>query len=351
MPRRWEFDDFGGPERLQLRDGPAPSVPDGEVLVRVRFAGVNPVDRSVLAGRFPTVARPHVPGAEGVGVVHQVGAGVEGFRPGQSVALSGRLFCGRCDRCRAGAEPECRRNPQPTTAPWVVGAARPGTWSSFVAVPEQNLVEVPEGMPLETAAALSLDGPVAWRLVDRLTPRAGDRAVVLAAAGGIGIFALQALVLRGLRVAAVSARPEARPILLELGAEEVIDRRGPELAERVATWTHGEGAELVVDPTGAETFPTSLSLLGPGGRFGTCGITTGATASLDLRRLYLLELSVIGSTGARRSDLSTVLELGALGRIRPVIAATFPFEQAPAALGHLDDPARVGKVLLRGSDV
>lgn len=350
MPRRWEFDEFGGPERLQLREGGVTTVPEGEVLVRIRTAGVNPIDRGILAGRFPSLPRPHVPGAEGVGVVHEVGAGVESLVPGRPVAISGRLYCGRCDRCRAGAEPECRRNPDPVAAPYIVGLNRAGTWSSFVTVPERNLVEIPEGMPLATAAALSLDGPVAWRLVERLAPRAGERAVVFAAAGGIGIFAVQALAVRGVRVAAVSARPAARPILLGLGAEEVFDRRGSELVEPVTRWTRGEGTEVVVDPTGAETFPTSLSLLGPGGRIGTCGITTGPTASLDLKRLYSRELSVIGSTGARRSDLSTVLELAALGRLRPVVAATFPFEAAPAALGHLEDPDRVGKILLRGSE-
>jgi NADPH:quinone reductase-like Zn-dependent oxidoreductase len=344
---RWEFDEFGGAERLQLRSAPAPEPEPEEVVVRIAFAGVNPIDRSTLLGRFPWVPRPHTPGSEATGIVHSVGEKVRGLSPGARVSVVPALFCGRCDRCRAGAEPECRMNPYPSRAPYLLGLNRAGTWSHFLAAPAHNLVELPEGLSLEVAAPLSLDGGTAWRLVDRLSPRAGDRAVVVGAAGGIGTFVVQSLVLRGVRVAAVSGRPSARSALLALGAEEVIDRHAENLADRVATWTRGDGADLVVDPTGASGFPASLALLGPGGKLGTCGITTGANAALDLLRLYSNELSVIGSTGFRRSDLVTVLELASQGRMKGVVSAVLPFDRAPEALARLEDADRIGKLLLR----
>lgn len=346
MARRWEFREFGGPERLALTDGPAAAPGPDEVRLSVHRSGVNPIDRSVLRGRFPHIPRPHVPGAEAAGRVSAVGDETRGVRPGDLVVVSSRLFCGRCDRCLRGEETECRQNPEPALSPYTLGVARPGAWTEELVVPARNVLPVPAGLDLDSAAPFLLDGGVAWRLVDRLAARSGESAIVIGAAGGIGTVAVQLLRQRGLRVFAVSRRPSAAPILAELGAEQVFRESGPALVEAVRRETHGALLDVVVDPTGAASFGTHLELLGPGGRFGTCGITSGAEARLDLLRLYSLELAVVGSTGARRADVLAALDAVRRGQLRPVVHSTRRFDEVPRALADLDDPARVGKVLL-----
>lgn len=338
---------YGGPDVVEIVDTADPCPVAGEAIVRVQRCGVNPIDRTSIAGRFGESLRlPHIPGNEIVGAVEAYGPDTTGPETGTRVAVSFRLFCGACRFCRAGDETACVRQLPGTPSLQVVGLATEGGYAELVVVPAENLIAVPDGVDADQAACATLCGATARHLLERVKIRKRDRVLVVGSSGGVGIFAMQLARSRGAKVIAVTSGKAKAHALKELGAEHVIDREDGPYAEQAREITDGEGVDVVVDPLGSATFEQSLAALGRKGRYATCGILTGAQASLDLAPFYMNQQQIIGSSTASRKDLTAVLEQLAAGTIYCPIHASFPLEQAGAALATLDDPQRLGKVLL-----
>jgi NADPH:quinone reductase-like Zn-dependent oxidoreductase len=346
--RAWQIGAFGGPERLELRDLPPPTPGPGEALVRVTHCGVNPIDRSVIGGRFDWVALPHTPGAEIVGVVAAVGPAGADEAPavGSTVALAFRLFCGRCAHCLRGLDEACLADSRGLTAPLAFGVTAPGGYAEYVLTPVRNCLPLPAGLAPDAACTGVLDGVTAWHLVDRARITEGERVLVVGATGGVGLYVVQIARLRGARVAALAGDAERARRLREWGAEQALDYTAGDVAARVREWSGGGGVDVVVDPVGASTWPTSLAVLAPLGRYATCGVLTGAEVTLNLAPFYARQQELIGSTGGSRADLRRVLDALAAGRLRAEIWRRFPLSEAPAALAALDDRARLGKIVL-----
>ena len=133
--KAWQITAFGGPEGLALREVAQPVPGPGEVLVRITHCGVNPIDRSLVSGRFPWLALPHTPGSEIVGRVEALGPAVGTAAPpvGTAVALAFRLFCGRCYYCLRGREEACIADPRGANAPVGLGTTTPGGYTEYVA--------------------------------------------------------------------------------------------------------------------------------------------------------------------------------------------------------------------------
>jgi len=337
---------FGGPEHLRLVERPQPTPGPNEVLVKVMRCGVNPVDRSQLAGRWPWLQLPHIPGSEIAGTVAALGPGVQGLEVGQRIAVALRLFCGRCHYCLQGKEELCMSDPRTTTAPAMPGAFTEGGYAEYTVVPAANVLPVPESVDADAACAATLDGVTAWHMVDRARLAPGERVLVVGTTGGLGTFFLQICRLRGAVPYAVTGSPEHARRLEELGAEAVIDRTTQDVAAEARRLTGGRGMDVVLDPIGKESWPSSIAALARGGRLATCGILTGPEVSLNLAPFYAQEQEIIGSTGGTRFDLAQCLDAMARGRLRPVIYKHFPLEQAAEAIRALGDEGRLGKVLL-----
>lgn len=315
--------------------------------MRVSRCGVNPIDRTSIAGRFGESLRlPHIPGNEIVGAVEAYGPDATGPEPGARVAVSFRLFCGACRFCRAGDETACVRQLPGTPSLQVVGLATEGGYAELVVVPADNLIAVPKGVDPDQAACATLSGATAKHLLDRVKIKKRDRVLVVGASGGVGIFAMQLARSRGAKVIAVTSGKAKAHALEELGAEHVIDRDGGPYAKQARELTDGEGVDVVVDPLGSGTFEQSLAALGRGGRYATCGILTGNQASFDLAPFYMNQQQIVGSSTAGRRDLEAVLGELAAGTIYCPVHATYPLELAAEAIATLDDPGRLGKVLL-----
>lgn len=346
--RAWRFDSFGGTEKLYLAEVEEPVAARGQAVLRVEYAGVNPVDRSMISGRFSWIALPHTPGAEFVGVVEELGEGDVEVKVGDRVAVMPNLFCGRCHYCLRGEESSCLENPNIEREPYLLAIHRGGGWAERVSVPAQNLVRLPENLGFREASTLPVDGLTAWHLVRRARPQPGELALVVGAAGGVGSFATQFLKQYGCTVVAVVRTERQAQAALQLGADHVVG--GEEnLPALVRAINGGRGADIVVDPLGSATWKASVGSLAPMGRYVTCGILTGAQAELDLLRLYSMQLELVGSTVGSRWELRRVLELASKGRVKPLIDSEFGFEQAKEALARLGEHGRVGKVLLKVS--
>jgi len=317
-----------GLENLRLEDLPKPQPGPGEVLVRVKYVGVNPIDYAVVSGSYKASPMPHIPGCEFAGVVEEVGPGVSGPAPGTPVAVYNRLFCGACRQCLTGWTQLCE-------AGGIIGVATQGGMAEYAVVPAKNVE--PVRADLREAATLPIGALTAYNMALRASIAPGERVAVVGATGNVGTYAVQFAKIFGGEVYAVTRRKDvAAAALRQLGAEVVT----PDEARGLPPF------DVVLDPTGAASWGLSMSLLGRGGRYVTAGALTGAEVSLDLRRVYGQQISVIGSTGGRWADFKTVVRLLEAGRIRAVIHAVHPLADAAKALAGLSSPARVGKNLL-----
>lgn len=309
----------GGPEVLEFREVEAPEAGPGELLVEAGAVGVNFIEIYQRSGVYP-VPFPFAPGAEGAGTVLAVGPGVEGFAPGDRVATS---------------------------------AARASYAERFV-VPAAEAARVPDGVDLETAAALPLQGATAHYLATSAAhPQPGDTALVHAGAGGVGLLLTQLLVDRGVRVLTTASSDEKRRLSLEAGASDSFGYDG--FADRAREFTDGEGVAVVYDGVGRDTFDDSLRALRIRGELALFGGASGQVPPFDLQRLNAGgSLSITRPTLVhfmrtaeerdwRYRELFDAVVSGAL-RVR--VGERFPLAEAADAHRALAGRGTTGKVIL-----
>lgn len=332
----------GGPEHLAVLDVPAPTVAGpSDVLVRIRAAALNRLDLFIADGlKGLTYRFPHVVGSDGAGVVESVGSAVRRVRPGDRVLLNPGISCGACDACAAGDEPLCGRYE-------ILGEHRAGTAAELVVVPEANVAPVPDGMDWPRAAAFPLATLTAWRmLTTRARLQAGETVLVWGAGGGVAQAAIQIARLLGARVVATSGSDAKLETARRLGAEHVVNHSAGDVVAEVRRLLGRRSVEVVVDSVGEATWPTSLRLLGPGGRLTTCGATSGPMVSLDIRKLFWYQWTILGSTMGSHREFAEIAALAAGGSLWPVVDSVVPLEQAVEAYRRLAAGAQTGKLVL-----
>ncbi|MGH2341343.1 zinc-binding dehydrogenase [Segnochrobactraceae bacterium EtOH-i3] len=329
-----------GADGVALRDMPAPVCPPGHVRVRMRAASVNRVDLYMRdSGAGITHSLPLIMGVDGAGEVLEAPAG-SALTAGDPVVLYPYEVCGTCRHCQAGDQPLCQ-------SARILGEHRHGTFAEEVVLPAASVVKLPAGADLEGAALLGVAWLTAWRMVFGKAP-AGPGQVVLVqgAGGGVSHAAVVLALMAGARVIATTTGVEKLAAFRALGAD-VIDYRAGDVVKAVLALTGGEGADLVIDNVGAATWGSSLRAVTRGGHVVTCGATTGANPPADLQRLFVRQISVHGSTMGSLEEFRRLIRAWSEGRIRPAIDSVFSLDQVPAAFARLEDPARMGKILIR----
>lgn len=334
--------EHGGLDRLLVEDRPAPEPGPREVRVRIEAAALNHLDLWVRKGvpghAFPL---PIVPGCDGAGVVDAVGPGVAGLAPGDRVVLAPGYV--------GAPDAESARGQDNLSATYgIFGEMRDGTCAEQVVAPERNVLPLPDSVPYEVAAAFPLVYLTAWTMVVRRARlEAGETAVVHAAGSGVSTAAIQILRLLGAgRIVATTSSPAKAERARALGADEVLDYTAKDWPRRVREITGGRGADVVVDHVGPATFAGSLKCLAKGGRFVTCGATTGQVAEIPLNLVFFKSISVLGSTMGGLGDVHRLLGLVVAGRLKPVVDVVLPLSRV--AEGHRRMEARevFGKVVL-----
>ncbi|MGC5168316.1 quinone oxidoreductase family protein [Luteimicrobium sp. DT211] len=316
----------GGPEVLAVADRPDPSPGPGQLVVELAAAGVNFIDTYLRAGVYPA-SYPHVPGSEGAGVVVGVGDGVAGVAVGDRVAWE----------------------------------SAPGSYAERVVVPADRAVPVPDGVPLETAAALMLQGLTAHYLVTSTYPvRDGDDVLLHAGAGGVGLLATQLAVARGGRVITTVGSAEKEELSRGAGAADVVRYRelddvAADLPRVVRDLTGGEGVHVVYDGVGKDTFDASLASLRRRGTLVLFGGASGQVPPFDIQRLnragslFLTRPTLSDYVVTRDELLGRAAELFAAvedGTLDVRVGATYPLADAPDAHRALEGRRTTGKVLL-----
>lgn len=333
--------EHGGPDVLTFEDRPVPEPGAGQIRIRVRAIGLNHLDLWVRNGvpghTFPL---PIVPGCDAAGVVDALGPGASGVAVGDEVVLAPGVSCGRCPACRAGEDALCRTF-------GILGESRDGGCQEYVVVGDDGCFPKPQGLDWAQAAAVPLTFLTAWHMLKaRARVQPGERVVVHAAGSGVSVAAIQIAAFLGARVFTTAGSDEKCAKGRALGAEEAVNYRTKDFAAEVKRWTGGRGVDVVVDHIGADTFERSMRCLARGGRYVTCGATSGYELKTDFRPVFFKSLSILGSTMGGSHELATVLSLVAAGRLRPVVDRVFPFEQIASAHRYLESREAFGKVVL-----
>jgi len=333
--------EHGGPEVLRFEDRPIPEPGPREVRVAVNAVGLNHLDiwvrRGVEGHTFPL---PLVPGSDVAGVVDALGPGARGVALGDRVVLQPGVSCGTCLSCRSGDDPLCRDY-------GILGESLDGGSAEFVVVPEANVVPMPERLDFPEAAAIPLTFLTAWHmLVGRIRLRPGQRVLIHAAGSGVSSAAIQIATLHGARVIATAGTDEKCRLALDLGAEHAVNYRDTDFVDEVRRWSAKRGVEVAVDHTGEENFGRTLRCLAKGGKYITCGATSGHEMKTDFRLVFFKSLSILGSTMGGSQELLEVLRLVDQGRLRPVVDRVMPFEQVGEAHRHLESRSAIGKTVL-----
>jgi NADPH:quinone reductase-like Zn-dependent oxidoreductase len=333
--------EHGGSEVLTYGDIDTPEPGYGEVQVQIKAAALNRLDIWVRDG-WPGIKLeyPHIPGADGAGVVSAVGAGVTSVAVGDRVVINGTLSCGICDHCLAGKDNLCRKGS-------VLGEHRRGTFAEYIVLPERNLLHVPDGFPFEEAAAASLVFLTAWHsLITRGNLRPGETVLIVGAGGGVNTASIQIAKLAGATVYVVGSTDEKLAQAKELGADVPINRSEEDWGKAAYQLTGKRGVDVIVDNVGQATWPTSLRTLARGGRMLVVGNTSGYDIQVDSRFVFGKHLSIIGSTMSPIADFKTVMQLIFEGRLKAVIHQVMPLQEARAAFDLLEQGDVFGKLVL-----
>ncbi len=311
----------GEPEVMELTDVPVPQPKATEAVVKVSVAGVNSIDGHFRDGSLRTPL-PFIPGQEGAGVVSAVGAQAKTVKVGDRVAWSGVL----------------------------------GSYAEFVVSPEEHLVPVPANVTDEQAAAAMMHGLTAHYLAnDAHKLKAGETALVHAAAGGVGLLLVQMARAIGARVIGTASSEEKARLAREAGADAVIVFTQQDFESEVKRLTGGKGVDVVYDGVGKATFEKNLNVLRPRGMLVLYGMSSGPVPPVDPAKLsekgslYMARTTLAHFTATREELLARTGALFAMigdGKLKVRIAKTYPLAEAPQA--HRDMEARkiAGKLLL-----
>ncbi len=334
--------EFGPADVLRIEDTPAPKPPAGEVLVRVRAVRVGGLlDIGTRAGRnpFARLTFPHILGADFAGDVVEVGEGVGDLAPGDRVAVSPFVTCGKCPACQSGRDYGC------STAQ-LVGVHRQGSYAELVSVPAKVVRRITSAVTYEQAAALALSGPVAYTqfLVAGLQP--GDWVLVTAAASGLGLVTALVAKALGAKVIATSRKDWKRDMLRGRGFDAVLDTEDEAFASQVGELTGGQGVAIAVDNIASATmFPKVQAALGRLGVLVSSGAQVAEPVPLDLRALYLKSQSIIGIRTHTQAALDGFWKLAENG-LETLVDKTFPLDQVVEAHRYVEGEKNFGRVVL-----
>jgi NADPH:quinone reductase len=315
--------EFAPLDQLSLAEVPAPVPGPGEVLIAVKAAGVNFMDGLIAQGKYQTKpALPFSPGAEVAGTVKRVGAGVTGISPGMRV----------------------------------LAATGHGGFAEEVIMPAAGVMALPQGMDFAAAASFPIVyGTSHHALRERAQLRAGETLLVLGAAGGVGLTAVELGKVMGARVIACASSDDKLALCKAYGADELVNYATSDLRERIRELTGGKGVDVVYDPVGGAFAEPCVRSLAYMGRYLVVGFASGEIPKIPLNLLLLKTASLVGvfwgayararpqQNGANFAELFAWY---AQGLLRPHVSQSFPLADYAQALDAVMNRRAKGKVVL-----
>ncbi|MEO1039417.1 MAG: NADPH:quinone oxidoreductase family protein [Pseudomonadota bacterium] len=315
--------EFAPYDQLTVEEVPEPALVDGMVMIDVKAAGVNFPDILLVEGKYQMRPEtPFVPGMEAAGIVSEVADGVQGVNVGDRVIVATML----------------------------------GAFAEKVPAPAMQLVPMPDSMSFEEGAALTtIYGTSYHALKQRAALKEGETLVVLGAAGGVGLAAVQLGKAMGAKVIAAASSAEKLKVAQEAGADALIDYSGEDLKARIKELTGGQGADVVYDPVGGDYAEPALRALGWGGRFLVIGFASGPIPKIPLNLALLNSRDIQGvfwgawvgrNPRENAQNIKDLFDMYEAGQIAPRISASYALEDYAGAFADIMERRVKGKVVL-----
>lgn len=311
--------EFGGPEVLRFEEVPDPKPGEGQVLVRVRAVGVNPVDTYIRTGTYAVKPQlPYTPGLDAAGVIEAVGEGVKRLQVGDRVYTAGSAT---------------------------------GTYAELAVCEEKQVHPLPERVSFVEGAGVFTPYATAYRaLFQRAQGRAGETVFVHGASGGVGIAALQLARAAGLRVIGTGGTEQGRKLAEEQGAHHVLDHHAPDYLKQLTSLTEGRGPDVILEMLANVNLNKDLGVLGKGGRV----VVIGSRGEVEInprlamsRDAVVLGMSLFNASPQELSSIHAALVAGLeAGTLRPIVGRQFPLADAARAHEEVLKPGAHGKIVL-----
>jgi NADPH:quinone reductase-like Zn-dependent oxidoreductase len=333
-----------GLDNLRVADNvELPKISDHDILIKVKMAGVNPIDSFVVSGAMPKISPlPHIPGAESTGIVEEFGSHVnsnsEGntkVRKGDRVVVHNKVFDGTCDMCLNGLDMICRSG-------GLIGAITNGGFAEYIAVPRRNVFKIPDEMDWDLAASLPVTSLTPYHALKEASLKVNEFLLVFGASGNTGMIAVQLGKKMGAKVIGVS---KDNWVKTDFGADYIISDYD-KIVENVKDITQGKMADVVVNSLGIGTWDSSFASIGINGRWVAFGGLTGADVKLNVQALYSRHMNLIGSTGGTRKDLLELIDIASSKKLKVRVWKKFKLEDVKEALQSLFAKERDGRILL-----
>jgi NADPH:quinone reductase-like Zn-dependent oxidoreductase len=322
-----------GLENLKImHDVEQPKITDHDVLIRVKAAGVNPIDHFVVSGTRPIQPIPHIPGAETSGVIEEAGPHVTSLKKGDRVIVHNKVFDGICDMCLSGNDMLCRNG-------GLIGVATNGGFAEYITVPEKNVFKIPDEMQWELAASLPVTTLTPYHALKEAALKVNESLVIFGASGSTGMMAVQFGKKMGAKVIAVSKDNWVK----DFGADYIIGEYD-RIPEKINELTQGKMADVVLNSLGVQTWENSFASVGLNGRLVTFGGLTGADVKLNIQSLYSKQVKLIGSTGGTRKEITELIDVSK--ELKTRVWKKFTLDEAKEALQALFTRERDGRILL-----
>jgi D-arabinose 1-dehydrogenase-like Zn-dependent alcohol dehydrogenase len=323
-----------GLEYLNIKeDVEQPTIRNRDVLIKVKSAGVNPIDYITVSNIPGIKPLPHIPGAEVTGIIEKVGNHVTDLKEGDKVVVYNRIFDGTCDMCINGYEMLCRNG-------GIMGVNTNGGFADYIAASEKNVFTIPDDVQWDVAASLATTTITPYHALKEASLKLNEFLVIFGASGNTGTMAVQFGKKMGARVIAVS---KDSWIKTDFGADYIISDYD-KVVDQVQDITQDNMADVVLNSLGVNTWENSFSCVGLNGRWVTFGGLTGAEVKLNVQSLYSKQIKLIGSTGGTRKDFSEIIDMSSELKVR--VWKRFKLENAKEALQALFAKERDGRILL-----
>jgi NADPH:quinone reductase-like Zn-dependent oxidoreductase len=334
------IDGHGGNEVVKVGERHSPQRQAGEVLLRMQASTLNQVDLYMRnSGEGITHQLPQTMGIEGFGHVAECDAD-SGFKVGDAAVIHPSISCGQCEFCQRGDDVLCTRIS-------FIGEHRNGAWSDYLSVPARNVLRAPSYLNAFEAAALAVTHLTAWRmLVTQGQLRTGQTVLVFGIGGGVSVAALQLAKKMGARVLVTSRHAHKLERAITMGADLGIHTPKEDVVKSVMNFTGKRGVDLVIENVGEAVWGDAMKSLVRGGRLVTCGATSGDQPPADLRRIFIRQLQIMGSTLGNLQEFKDLLAFCEHHEIRPVIDHVYAMDKIHEALDLMSRGEQFGKLAL-----
>lgn len=317
---------------LRVEDIEDPQPGPGEAVVQIEAAAMNHRDVWILHGMYPGIQLPVVLGSDGCGIVMAVGDTADENWIGRSVIINPSLNWGGNPRVQ-GADYH------------ILGMPTDGTFARFLKIPVGNLVEKPDHLDCDQAAAIPLAGLTGFRaLITQGQATEHDTVLVTGFGGGVAALTAQMAVAIGARVVVTSSSDEKLAQARRLGVDVGVNYRSPDWIKDTQTQTGG--VDLIIDGAGGKDFGSMLNLLKPGGRVVVYGATAGPVAGIDIYRFFFKQITFQGSTMGNPEDFAGMVNLFEDHQIQPMVDEKFSLAQIHDAYRRMMDGKQLGKILI-----